>query len=203
VLGYDSAVQGMSVDMTITRIKRFYFDYEDLSKMDRAMKQFVPFWIWTSRNLPLQLQNMWLNPKPYQTYNSVVRNLRDKETEQQQPLPVWLQQVNAFRVPGLPLYAAPDLGFNRVQQQLEQLAMPKKFGSNLNPLLRVPIEQTLGQNLFNDEKLESPSDRIINIVQGSFVPVATTDRLLNSYGDAKINAWLGFFGSPIKKIKKE
>jgi hypothetical protein len=203
VLGYDSAVQGMSVDMTITRIKRFYFDYEDLSKMDRAMKQFVPFWIWTSRNLPLQLQNMWLNPKPYQTYNSVVRNLRDKETEQQRPLPVWLQQVNAFRVPGLPLYAAPDLGFNRVQQQLEQLAMPKKFGSNLNPLLRVPIEQTLGQNLFNDQKLESPSDRIINIVQGSFVPVATTDRLLNSYGDAKINAWLGFFGSPIKKIKKE
>jgi hypothetical protein len=203
VLGYDSAVQGMSVDMTITRIKRFYFDYEDLSKMDRAMKQFVPFWIWTSRNLPLQLQNMWLNPKPYQTYNSVVRNLRDKETEQQQPLPVWLQQVNAFRVPGLPLYAAPDLGFNRVQQQLEQLAMPKKFGSNLNPLLRIPIEQTLGQNLFNDEKLESPSDRIINIVQGSLVPVATTDRLLNSYGDAKINGWLGFFGSPIKKIKKE
>ena len=203
VLGYDSAVQGMSVDMTIARIKRFYFDYEDLSKMDRAMRQFVPFWIWTSRNLPLQLQNMWLNPKPYQTYNSVVRNLRDKETEQQQPLPVWLQQINAFRIPGLPLYAAPDLGFNRVQQQLEQLAMPKKFGSNLNPLLRIPIEQTLGQNLFNDEKLESPSDRIINIVQGSFVPVATTDRLLNSYGDAKINAWLGFFGSPIKKIKKE
>ena len=203
VLGYDSAVQGMSVDMTIARIKRFYFDYEDLSKLDRSMRQFVPFWIWTSRNLPLQLQNMWLNPKPYQTYNSVVRNLRDKETEQEQPLPVWLQQINAFRIPGLPLYAAPDLGFNRVQQQLEQLAMPKKFGSNLNPLLRVPIEQALSQNLFNDEKLESPSDRIINIVQGSFVPVATTDRLLNSYGDAKVNAWLGFFGSPIKKIKKE
>ena len=203
ILGYDSAVQGMSVDMTIARIKRFYFDYEDLSKLDRAMRQFVPFWIWTSRNLPLQLQNMWLNPKPYQIYNSVVRNLRDKETEQEQPLPIWLQQINAFRIPGLPLYAAPDLGFTRVQQQLEQLAMPKKFGSNLNPLLRVPIEQALGQNLFNDEKLESPSDRIINIVQGSFVPVATTDRLLNSYGDAKINAWLGFFGSPIKKIKKE
>ena len=203
VLGYDSAVQGMSVDMAIARTKRFYFDYEDLSKLDRAARQFVPFWIWTSRNLPLQLENMWLNPKPYQTYNSLVRNLRDKETEQQQPLPVWLQQINAFRLPGLPLYAAPDLGFTRVQQQLEQLAMPKKFGSNLNPLIRVPLEQALGQNLFNDEKLETPSDRIVNIVQGSFVPISQADRLLNSYGDAKINAWLGFFGSPIKKIKKE
>jgi len=203
VLGYDSAVQGMSVDMAIARTKRFYFDYEDLSKLDRAARQFVPFWIWTSRNLPLQLQNMWLNPKPYQIYNSLVRNLRDKETEQEQPLPPWLQQINAFRLPGLPLYAAPDLGFTRVQQQLEQLAMPKKFASNLNPLLRVPLEQALSQNLFNDEKLETPSDRIINIVQGSFVPISQADRLLNSYGDAKINAWLGFFGSPIKKIKKE
>jgi len=35
------------------------------------------------------------------------------------------------------------------------------------------------------------------------VPVATGDRLLNSYGDAKINAWLGFFGSPIRKRKAE
>ena len=203
VLGYDSAVQGMSVDMAIARTKRFYFDYEDLSKLDRAMRQFVPFWIWTSRNLPLQLQNMWLNPKPYQIYNSLVRNLQDKETEQEQPLPPWLQQINAFRLPGVGAYAAPDLGFTRVQQQLEQLAMPKKFGSNLNPLLRVPLEQALGQNLFNDEELETPSDRIINIVQGSFVPISQADRLLNSYGDAKVNAWLGFFGSPIKKIKKE
>lgn len=203
VLGYDSAVQGMSVDMAIARTKRFYFDYEDLSKLDRAARQFIPFWIWTSRNLPLQLQNMWLNPKPYQIYNSLVRNLRDKETEQEQPLPPWLQQINAFRLPGVSAYAAPDLGFTRVQQQLEQLAMPKKFGSNLNPLLRVPLEQALGQNLFNDEELETPKDRIINVVQGSFVPISQADRLLNSYGDAKINAWLGFFGSPIKKIKKE
>jgi hypothetical protein len=41
------------------------------------------------------------------------------------------------------------------------------------------------------------------LLQGLVVPVATGDRLLNSYGDAKYNAWLGFFGSPIKKIKKE
>jgi len=203
VLGYDSAVQGMSLDMTIARIQRFYFDYEDLSKLDRAMKQFIPFWIWTSRNLPLQLQNMWLNPKPYQIYNSLVRNLRDKETEEDQPLPDWLAQINAFRLPGLPLYAAPDLGFTRAMQQIDQLTMPKKFGSNLNPLIRIPIEQTLGQNLFNDEKLETTEDRIVNLVQGSVVSISQVDRLLNSYGDAKINAWLSFFGSPIKKIKKE
>ena len=41
-------------------------------------------------------------------------------------------------------------------------------------------------------------ERLIAGLQSIIVPVATGDRLLNSYGKAKTNAWLGFFGSPIK-----
>ena len=203
VLGFDSAKQGMTSDMATARVRKFYFDYEDLSKLDRTLKQFVPFWIWTSRNLPLQLQNMWLNPKPYAIYNSFVRNVRDKESEKRKPLPSFLQEVEAFQIPGMDAYAAPDLNFTRVQQQLAQLGNPKKLGTNLNPLFRIPTEQVIGQNLYNDKAIETAQDRLINALQGLVVPVATGDRLLNSYGDAKINAWLGFFGSPVRKRKGE
>lgn len=203
VLGFDAAKQGMTSDMATARVRKFYFDYEDLSKLDRTLKQFVPFWIWTSRNLPLQLQNMWLNPKPYAIYNSFVRNIRDKESEKRKPLPSFLQEVEAFQLPGMDVYAAPDLNFTRVQQQLAQLGNPKKLGTNLNPLFRIPTEQVIGQNLYNDKAIETAQDRLINALQGLVVPVATGDRLLNSYGDAKINAWLGFFGSPVRKRKGE
>ncbi len=203
VLGFDAAKQGMNSEMATARVRKFYFDYEDLSKLDRTMKQFIPFWIWSSRNLPLQLENMWLNPKPYLIYNSFVRNIRDKDSEKRSPLPKFLQEVEGFKVPGLNAYAAPDLNFTRVQQQLSQIANPKKFGTNLNPLFRVPAEQAIGQNLFNDEEFESPEDRLVSLLQGLVVPVATGDRLLNSYGDAKVNAWLGFFGSPVRKIKEK
>ena len=203
ILGFDSAKQGMTSDMATARVRKFYFDYEDLSKLDRTMKQFVPFWIWTSRNLPLQLQNMWLNPKPYAIYNSFVRNVRDKESEQRTPLPSFLQEVEAYQLPGMGAYAAPDLNFTRVQQQLSQLGNPKKLGTNLNPLFRIPTEQVIGQNLYNDKAIETAEQRLVNLLQGLVVPVATGDRLLNSYGDAKINAWLGFFGSPIRKRKGE
>lgn len=203
VLGFDAAKQGMTSDMATARVRKFYFDYEDLSKLDRTLKQFVPFWIWTSRNLPLQLQNMWLNPKPYAIYNSFVRNVRDKESEKRKPLPSFLQEVEAFQLPGMDAYAAPDLNFTRVQQQLAQLGNPKKLGTNLNPLFRIPTEQVIGQNLYNDKAIETAQDRLINALQGLVVPVATGDRLLNSYGDAKINAWLGFFGSPVRKRKGE
>jgi len=203
VLGFDAAKQGMTSDMATARVRKFYFDYEDLSKLDRTMKQFIPFWIWTSRNLPLQLENMWLNPKPYAIYNSFVRNIRDKESEQRKPLPSFLQEVEAFQLPGMGAYAAPDLNFTRVQQQLSQFGNPKKLGTNLNPLFRIPTEQVIGQNLYNDKAIETAEDRLVNALQGLVVPVATGDRLLNSYGDAKINAWLGFFGSPIRKRKAE
>lgn len=203
ILGFDAAKQGMSSDMATARVRKFYFDYEDLSKLDRTMKQFVPFWIWSSRNLPLQLENMWLNPKPYQIYNSFVRNVRDKESEKRSPLPAFLQEVEAFKIPGMDAYAAPDLNFTKIQQQLSQLANPKKFGTNLNPLFRVPAEQVIGQNLYNDQEINTANERLVNLLQGLVVPVATGDRLLNSYGDAKINAWLGIFGSPVRKIKEK
>jgi len=202
VLGFDAAKQGMNSDMATARVRKFYFDYEDLSKLDRAARQFIPFWIWSSRNLPLQLENMWLNPKPYAIYNSFKRNIRDKESEQRSPLPAFLQEVEAFKLPGIDAYAAPDLNFTRIQQQLSQLANPKKFGTNLNPLFRVPVEQAIKQNLYNDEPIETAQDRLVNALQGLVVPVATGDRLLNSYGDAKINAWLGVFGLPVRKIKE-
>jgi hypothetical protein len=202
LLGFDGAKQGMNREFATARVRKFYFDYEDLSKMDKVAKQFVPFWLWTSRNLPLQIENMYLNPKPYLIYNSFVRNIRDKEAEQRGPLPQWLTEVGAFRIPGVGAYAAPDLNFTRVQQQLEQFQNPKKLGTNLTPLLRIPIEQAMGQNLFNDKEIATPEDRLTNALQGLVVPVATGDRLLNSYGDAKINAWLSVFGSPIKKIKE-
>jgi hypothetical protein len=145
----------MDSNMATARVRKFYFDYEDLSKLDRTMKQFVPFWIWTYRNLPLQLENMWLNPKPYLLYNSFVRNIRDKESEKRSPLPSFIQEVGGFKLPGLPAYAAPDLNFTRVPQLISQLGNVKKLGTNLNPLLRIPIEQAIGQNLYNDKEIVS------------------------------------------------
>jgi hypothetical protein len=198
ILGFDSAMQGMDVNAAIARVRKFYFDYEDLSTVDKAIKQIIPFWIWTSRNLPLQIENMWLNPKPYLIYDSFKRNLRDKEAEEAKPLPPWLEEVGAFQLPGVSVYAAPDLNFTRVQQGLNQLVNPKKLGTNFSPLIRVPAEQILGQNLFNDQEISGARERLIAILQGVVVPAARTDNLLNSYGKAKTNAWLGFFGSPVK-----
>ena len=136
---YDAVEQGMDFDMALARTRRFLIDYEDRSTLDKAMTQIIPFWMWTSRNLPLQVQTMWTNPRPYAIYNSFKRNFN--EDDERDVVPQWMREVGAFKLPfGTNLYATPDFGFNRVQETVNKLASPSRLAGDVTPLLRVPAE---------------------------------------------------------------
>jgi hypothetical protein len=146
ILAYDGAASGMDGLTAAGRVKRFMVDYEDTSTADAVMRQIVPFWMWTSRNLPLQLQNVFLNPKPYRYYTNITNNLRDEEGDAQ--LPKYLREVGAFALPGGKSYVSMDLPFSRIGQQLEQLQSPQRMFADVNPLIRVPLEVALADKKF-------------------------------------------------------
>lgn len=96
----------------------------------------------------MHLMNIWMNPRAYQIYGAIKRNLEDKEDNR--PVPLWMREMGAFKLPfGKNLYASPDLGFNRLNQDIEQLRDPARFASNLNPLIRLPIELMGGRQLYS------------------------------------------------------
>ena len=199
VLGFDSAKSGMDVGMAQARTKRAFFDYEDLSEVDAVMRQIVPFWLWTSRNLIFELQNQWLNPKPYQIYRSIMRNMRDPDYETSEYPSPFVREIGGIKLPfGDNLYLAPDLGFTRTPQQLGELFDPIRYTNNLNPLLKIPLEEFLGRSVFTGNSLDNPQERLIHILKGFVPPVQMGDRLIGSEGDAAKNAWLSFVGSPVR-----
>ncbi|NDG32910.1 hypothetical protein EB118_22930, partial [bacterium] len=151
MLAYDGAMQGMDFNTSSARVQRFLIDYEDLSTLDKSLRQIIPFWMWTSRNLPMQIQNIWLNPRAYQIYGNAKRNFRDdKEGE---VVPTWMQEMGAWKLPfGRNIYAAPDIGFNRLQSDINMLQDPARFLSNVNPLIRLPIELTGERQLFSNKR---------------------------------------------------
>lgn len=152
VLAYDGVARGMTPQQASARVKRFLIDYQDISTVDSVMRQIVPFWMWTSRNFPMQLQNMWTNPRSYQIYNSIKRNMTEKDEEGDDIVPTWMVKAGAFKLPfGTDLYATPDLGFNRLQEQAEQFVDPAKYFSNVNPLLRVPLEVMFDKKSFTGQ----------------------------------------------------
>ena len=153
MFSYDAAMQGFSPEQAAMRTKRFYVDYEDVSSLDKTMRQIVPFWMWTSRNVVTQVQNMWTNPKPYQMYNSFVRNFRDKDDDN--AVSKSWRDLQAFKLPfGKDLYAMPDLGFTRIQQQMELAKTPAKFLSDVSPLVRVPAELIAGKQFYNNREFK-------------------------------------------------
>jgi hypothetical protein len=149
MLAYDGIDTGMDTMTAMARVKRFMVDYEDTSLADAYLRQIVPFWMWTSRNLPLQMQNIFLNPKPYRFYTALSNNFRDNEDTEK--LPKYLREVGAFALPGGKTYIAPDLPFSRIGQQVQQIQDPKRLMADVNPLLRVPLEVMLSdKKFFND-----------------------------------------------------
>ncbi len=155
MLAYDGAMQGMDFDMAAARVQRFLIDYEDVSTVDKSLRQIIPFWMWTSRNLPMQVQNIWLNPKAYQAYGNFKRNFME-DREEKEVVPVWMRDMGAWKLPfGQNLYATPDFGFSRIKSDVNQLQDPARLLSNVNPLLRLPVELIGDRQLFSNRRFST------------------------------------------------
>jgi hypothetical protein len=145
-MALDTIERGGSMNQALARITKFHFDYTQVSRMDRTAKRLIPFWTFLSRNLPLQIEQMWLRPRTYLHYRSFVRNFG------QMPDPYtpdyWLQQ-GAFTLDqnasesDSPWYLAPDLPFTRVTEPIDALMhgdLGKALLSDVNPLFAAPVE---------------------------------------------------------------
>lgn len=146
-MALDSMDAGMSVQGALQRITRVHFDYSQVSQLDETMKRIIPFWTFMSRNLPLQIQEMWTNPRVYSYYDHLVQNFKLPDEEF---TPEYWTRQGAWRTPlsiaGAPVYAQPDLGFTRMQQDVEYASKllsgedPGLALSQANPLIGATLD---------------------------------------------------------------
>jgi hypothetical protein len=136
-MALDSTLRGHSFDQAVNRVSMYHFDYTDLSTLDRFMHNIVPFWIWTSRNLPLQIASQWSRPGAYLTYDKLQEaNPVDEDIF----MPKWLSVIKPMGIGGN-MVLAPDMPMGRLSQTVEMMnPLSGKFVGQLNPALRVPIE---------------------------------------------------------------
>lgn len=172
-MALDSVIGGDSVESAVERLARVHFDYSEVSKFDKAAKQYIPFWTFISRNLPLQITQMWMRPKTYLQYNHMVNNVatpNDPFTpEYWLDNGAWNTGGHVPDVPGmggaqgLPIYAQPDFGFTRVQADITNMTNaltlkdPMKALSELNPLITAPLEFATKRNLYTGQAYDETS----------------------------------------------
>lgn len=82
--------EGYGFERAVEQVYATHFDYSDLSNFDRSVRQFVPFWTYRSRNLPMQAQ-LYLHA-PALTRNLLIQreHLRTSNGTDMSKLPPWM-----------------------------------------------------------------------------------------------------------------
>lgn len=181
---YDGLMKGLGIDEAAARTTKFLFDYTDLSKADRVLKQVIPFWMWTSRNVPLQFENMLMNPKVYQYYRAGKNALQAEEEEGF--ISSFSKDAGAFQIAeDIPLIggmtAKPDLGFPGAgRPAIGSGGGTGDILSSVSPLLRAPLERQLnretftGRDIVNEYSELDPGTQKNLYLAGQLLPPTST-----------------------------
>jgi len=133
---------GLSHDKAAESVKRFLFDYNELTPFERdVMKTIIPFYTWMRKNIPLQIQMLIEKPEFYAKipkFMSEIEGMSNALADDNGKIqtPDYFDEVNAIRLPwqndGQPVYIAQDLPF----QDLNRLNY-KDMLSQMSPFLKI------------------------------------------------------------------
>jgi hypothetical protein len=154
---WDGLRQGLTPDEAAARVKFYLFDYQDYTKLDEFGRRLFPFWMWMSRNTPLQVVLGMYNPRAY-AFPEKFRRATEQEgaqefgSENYEPLPSYMLERGAYVTKEMEGFGAP---FSRrvIDASLPIVGFGEKnffteFLSNyeggligpLTPAVRLPLE---------------------------------------------------------------
>lgn len=157
--------KGGTIQDAFDDVAKFHFDYDDLTGFERnVMKRIIPFYTWTRKNMPLQLEQIAKQPAKYTAYikaKTAIENLSEEEGV----YPEYYDNLMSIRlpkgvsqmIPGMGdnmAYIAPDLPFRDVAEYLNP-AQPTRGLDMLKSAgavpLKLPLELQAGRKFFNDQ----------------------------------------------------
>lgn len=167
-------------DAAMEAVVKYHFDYSDLSSFEqRYLKRLFPFYTWTRKNFPLQLQELAARPGRYTRYLHAKRNI-EAGTEADADVPSYYEDLLAIRTPfksgSNPVYFTPDLPF----RDITEVADPFRAIGQLNPLIKTPLEAAAGKQFFTDvpftnrltpvpkSPLWEPIAQVLRVANGKF-----------------------------------
>lgn len=155
------------------------FDYRVLTKFEsQILRRIVPFYSFTRKNIELQLKTLGENPQRINQIIRLVENIGERPSgEELENLPNYLKEGFTIKLPdsaeGLKQYLS-SLG--TPIEQFAQLFKPNTLLgviSTMNPLLKVPIELSIGKDSFRQKDLKD----VYDAREYSFLPKSLKDAL--------------------------
>jgi hypothetical protein len=147
VLAMDVMMKGGSAEDAVAMIDKFHFDYADLSRTEtEVVKRIIPFYVWSRRNLPLQMEMLVRHPATFSHYAAFQRNIQMDVPLVANPgdvIPQYYGDKSTYPTPfteqGKTVYAMPDLPFEDINRFTQGNPL-SEVQSMVTPIIKAPIE---------------------------------------------------------------
>jgi hypothetical protein len=161
----DRRLAGYTKAESLEDVARFHFDYNELSQLEaKVARRVLPFYTWTRKNFPLQLEYIARKPGAYTWWTHARDNLESGSAED--PIvPAYYEDLLAIRLPftdprggaesagltpgdpeaGPRMYLTLDLPFRDLAQTFDT----NQLLSSLSPFIKTPLEVNSGEQFFS------------------------------------------------------
>jgi len=182
----DQLNKGAAAEEAARVVKKYLFDYQDLTPFERKLKLFVPFYTWSRKNIPLQFENMVTQPGKYALIAKTKHSLEELSPQEvpENELPEWFKEEYAIRTPfrdsqGNQLYWIPNLPFVDVNT-----LGPRDIYSRLSPFIKLLPDLLIGENISLGVPFERYKGQTVEWPGGFRVP-AWLDYIVKQFGVAR------------------
>lgn len=137
-----------STEKAAQQVRKYLFNYNELTSADRAMRVAVPFWNWTKRNVPLQMNLLLENPKFAMNIERFKNFFNDeekgedwqKETGIKVPQPI----ADLFGAKNKEYYTSLPSSTNELGSMID----PLSYLGSMAPVPRMLIEGQMNKTMF-------------------------------------------------------
>jgi len=184
----DRLAKGDTPEQAAESVRKYLFDYSDLTQAEQKIKAFVPFYTWTRKNLPLQLQSLVTQPGKPNALNHLVDNMQNTSGMGESDAPDWMK--NEIAIPlwtkpdGTQVYLSPNLPISNLSIFGGGDTLRSGAGM-LSPLIKAPIELAMNKQFFSRQPIEKYEGATANY--GGFELPAKTAYALNQLGSIPRN----------------
>lgn len=148
----DRVNKGDSFQEAAKSVRKYLFDYSDITQAEKSIRSFVPFYTFTRKNLPLQLENLITNPGKMTALYKFSENQQKAQGVKDSDMPDWLEAELA-----IPLGNKQYLNLDLPLSQLNMLGGGKTMANlagMLTPGLKIPIELGMNKQFFSQAPIE-------------------------------------------------
>ena len=136
------------LDHAVQQVQKFHFDYQDLSNFERStVKRIIPFYTFTRKNIPLQVEMMFRNPRVFARYQQFKTEI-EAQSSPDKVVPSYFSNELQIRLPfmvnGGHLYSNGALPLT----DIAGITDPGQLAGNVTPVIKAPIENFANKQFY-------------------------------------------------------